>query len=140
MIVLDTNVLSELMRPEPAEAVLAWMAGQPAAALHITSITQAEILYGIGLLPEGKRRQALAEQVGAMFAEDFAGRILSFDPAAAPSYAMIAVQRRQTGNPIKTMDGIIAAIARTHGAAIATRDRDLTDCGVPIINPWAPHG
>jgi len=140
MIILDTNVLSELMRHEPAESVLVWMAGQPASALYVTSISQAEILYGIGLMAESKRRRTLAEQAQAMFAEDFAGRILSFDPAAAPSYAAIAGQRRLSGNPIAAMDGMIVAIAHAHGAAVATRDRGLNDCGVPIINLWGPHG
>ena len=136
MIVLDTNVISELMRPRPADAVLRWMARQPAAALHVTSISYAEILFGIGLLPEGRRRRALAEQAAAMFAEDFAGRVLGFDMAAAPAYAAIAGQRRQRGSRIEPIDGMIAAIAQTHGAAIATRDRDLIGCGVPIVDPW----
>jgi toxin FitB len=136
MILLDTNVLSELMRPEPEEAVLRWMAGQSAAALHVTSISHAEILFGIGVMPEGKRRRALAEQAAAMFAEDFAGRVLSFDPAAAPAYAAIAGQRRLSGTPIQPVDAMIAAIARAHGAAIAARHRDLEGCGVPVVNPW----
>jgi predicted nucleic acid-binding protein len=136
MILLDTNVLSELMRPEPAEPVLAWMRRQSAAELHVSSISYAEILYGIDLLPEGKRRRALAEQADAMFAKDFAGRVVSFDPAAAPVYAAIAGGRRRAGNPIKPLDAMIAAIARAHGAAVATRDRDLEGCGIPIVNPW----
>ncbi len=136
MIVLDTNVLSELMRPEPEAAVLAWMAGRPVAALHVTSISYAEILFGIGLLAEGKRRFALAAQAEAMFTEDFAGRMLSFDAAAAPAYAAIVGERRRAGRPIGPIDGMIAAIAHAHGAAIATRDGDLEGCGVPFINPW----
>ena len=136
MILLDTNVLSELMRPEPAEAVLAWMRIQSAAQLYVSSISYAEILYGIDLLPEGKRRRALAEQAEGMFTDDFAGRMLSFNPAAAPAYAAIAGGRRRTGDPIQPLDAMIAAIARAHGAAIATRDRDLDGCGVPVINPW----
>ena len=136
MILLDTNVLSELMRPEPAEPVLAWMRGQAAAELYVSSISYAEILYGIDLMPEGKRRRALAEQADAMFAQDFAGRVMSFDPASAPAFAVIAGVRRRAGNPIHPVDAMIAAIARTHGAAIATRDRDLKGCGVPIVNPW----
>jgi predicted nucleic acid-binding protein len=136
MIILDTNVLSELMRPQPAPAVLDWLAARPAGALHVTSISYAEILFGIGLLPEGKRQRALADQARAMFAEDFAGRVLGFDMAAAPAYATIAAQRRLAGKPIGPIDGMIAAIARTHGAAMATRDSDLADCGVPVVNPW----
>jgi predicted nucleic acid-binding protein len=136
MILLDTNVLSELMRPEPAEPVLVWMRRQSAADLYVSSISFAEILYGIDLLPQGRRRRALAEQAEAMFANDFAGRVVSFDPAAAPAFAAIAGGRRRAGNPIQAMDAMIAAIARTHGAAVATRDRDLSGCGVPVINPW----
>lgn len=136
MIVLDTNVLSELMRPEPAKVVLRWITGQPAAALYVTSLSYAEILLGIGLMPEGRRRQRLAEQAEGMFAEDFAGRVLSFDLAAAPAYAAIASQRQQAGNRINAVDGMIAAIAQLHGAAVASRDSDLVGCGVPLINPW----
>ena len=135
MIVLDTNVLSELMRPEPAAAVLDWMAAQP-AALHVTTPTCAEILFGIALMAEGRRRQNLAEQAERMFAEDFAGRILGFDLAAAAAYAAIAAERQRAGQRLSPVDGMIAAIARVHGAAIATRDGDLAGCGVPLIDPW----
>ena len=137
MIVLDTNVLSELMRAEPAEAVLHWMTGQPASALYVTTLSYAEILLGIGLLPEGQRRRRLAEQAEGMFAEDFAGRVLSFDLSAAPAYAAIASQRQQAGHRINAIDGMIAAIAQVHGAAVASRDSDLAGCGIPLINPWA---
>jgi predicted nucleic acid-binding protein len=136
MIVLDTNVLSELMRPEPSAAVIRWMSDQPLATLHVTSLSYAEILFGIDLLPEGKRRRHLAEQAATMFAEDFGGRVLSFDLAAAPAYATIAGQRRRAGQALGAVDGMIAAIAHTHGAAIATRDSDLAGCGVPLVNPW----
>lgn len=136
MILLDTNVLSELMRPRPEEAVLRWMAGQPASALHVSSVSCAEILFGIDLLPAGKRRRALAGQAEAMFAEDFAGRILSFGLAAASAYAAIAGRRRRAGKPLQPLDALVAAIAQAHGAAIATHDRDLLDCGVPVVNPW----
>ena len=136
MILLDTNVLSELMRPAPAEPVLAWMRRQSAAELYVSSISYAEILYGIDLLSEGKRRRALAEQARGMFTEDFGGRMLSFDPAAAPAYAAITSGRRRAGDPILPLDAMIAAIARAHGAAVATRDRDLNGCGIPVINPW----
>jgi predicted nucleic acid-binding protein len=92
MIVLDTNVLSELMRLEPAAPVIRWMSDQPLAALYVTTLSYAEILLGIDLLPEGRRRQHLAEQATTMFREDFAGRVLGFDIAAAPTYATIAGQ------------------------------------------------
>lgn len=136
MIVLDTNVLSELMRPEPAPPVIRWMSDQPLAALYVTTLSYAEILLGIDLLPEGRRRQHLAEQAATMFSEDFAGRVLGFDIAAAPTYAAIAGQRRRAGQPLAAIDGMIAAIAQAHGAAIATRDSDFGGCGVPLINPW----
>lgn len=137
MIILDTNVVSELMRPEPAPAVLRWMAAQPLAALHVTALTCAEVLLGIELLPEGKRRRQLAEQAEGLFVEDFAGRVLAFDLAAAPAYAAVVGQRGRAGRPIGAVDAMIAAIARAHGASVATRDGDFAGCGVPVIDPWA---
>lgn len=136
MIVLDTNIISELMRPEPSAAVVRWMGAQPLAALYVASLTQAEILLGIELLPEGRRRQQLAEQARGLFVEDFAGRILAFDSVAAPAYAAIASRRQQAGQPLGVVDGMIVAIARAHGATVATRDNGLAGCGVPLINPW----
>ncbi len=137
MIVLDTNVLSELMKPAPAAGVLRWMAGQPATGLYTTSITQAEILHGILLLPAGKRRNALAAAAEAMFKEDFEGRVLPFGAGATLAYARIAVDRRRAGRPISQFDAQIAAIARTTGASIATRNvPDYEGCGVKLINPW----
>lgn len=135
MIVLDTNVLSELMRPEPEAAVLNWMAAQT-DALYVTALSYAEILFGIDLLPRGRRRQRLGEQAAAMFTEDFAGRILGFDLATAPAYAAIAGKRQKAGQRLSPIDGMIAAIAHVHGASIATRDGDFSGCGVPLINPW----
>ena len=111
MIVVDTNVISELMRGEPHPAVLAWVATQPRALLYTTHINQAEILYGIGALPEGRRRTALAAAATAMFAEDFAGRILPFEAAAAARYPEIVLARRQAGTPIEKFDALIAATA-----------------------------
>ena len=137
MIVLDTNVVSELMKPEPAEEVAAWIAGRPALSLFITSITQAEILHGVELLPAGKRRKGIEQAARAMFDEDFAARVLPFDSAAAPCYARIAVVRRRAGRPISHFDAQIAAIAEAAGATIATRNVDDFDgCGVPLANPW----
>jgi predicted nucleic acid-binding protein len=135
MILLDTNVLSELMRPEPDAVVLQWMAAQT-DALYVTALSYAEILFGIDLLPKGRRRQRLGEQAAAMFTEDFAGRILGFDLATAPAYAAIASKRQKTGKQLGPVDGMIAAIAQVNGAAIATRDGDFSGCGVPLINPW----
>lgn len=137
MIVLDTNVLSELMRSEPAAAVFAWVAAQPRATFCTTSVSKAEILYGIAALPEGRRRQTLAAAAEAMFAEDFAGRVLPFDEAAAAQYAEIVAARRRGGRPIEAFDAQIAATARVAGARIATRDvGEFADCGLTLVNPW----
>jgi hypothetical protein len=137
MIVLDTNVLSEIMRPKPATNVIDWMAAQAAADLYTTSITQAEILHGLMLLPPSRRRSALEAAATSMFEDDFAGRILGFGSDAAPTYARIASDRQRAGRPISHFDAQIAAIARFMGAAIATRNiADFDGCGVTIVDPW----
>jgi predicted nucleic acid-binding protein len=137
MIVLDTNVISELMRSQPDPAVLAWVAVQPRAALYTTSIDCAEIFFGIRALPDGKRRAALAESAAAMFDEDLGGRILPFDAVAAVRYSDIVVSRRLAGAPIEAFDALIAATASVAGAAVATRDTGGFDgCGLTLINPW----
>lgn len=137
MIVLDTNVISELMRSEPHPAVLSWIGGQPVAALHTTTITQAEVLYGVALLPDGRRRNALGAAAHAVFDEDFAGRVLPFDGAAAHHFAELVAARRRAGKPIEAFDAQIAAIALTAGATLATRDTgDFADCGLTVVNPW----
>lgn len=137
MILLDTNVLSELMRPAPAPAVETWVSAQPAAGIFISAITEAELRYGLALLPDGQRRRRLLVQAQAMLAEDFAGRILPFDSAAAEAYAPIAAARRLAGRPISQADAQIAAIAASRGAALATRNvTDFTDCGITILDPW----
>lgn len=139
MIILDTNVLSELMKPTPAAEVVEWVAAQPAASLCTTSITQAEVLHGLMLLPPGRRRRALEAAATSMFAEDFGGRILGFGTDAAPPYARIASDRRRAGRPISHFDAQIAAIARSTGAAIATRNlTDFDGCGVTLVDPWKP--
>jgi toxin FitB len=137
VIVLDTNVVAELMKSVPVERVLAWIAAQPASALYTSSITEAEILHGIALLPAGKRRNALEIAAAAMLREDFAGRILPFGSDAAHAYARIAAGRRRAGRPMSQFDAQIGAIASCAGAAIATRNvSDYDRCGVKIINPW----
>lgn len=137
MIVVDTNVISELMRGEPHPAVLAWVAAQPRALLYTTHVNQAEILYGIAALPEGRRRMALAAAAEAMFAEDFAGRILPLEAAAAARYPNIVLARRRAGNPIEKFDALIAAIALAAGAEVATRDTGgFAGCGLTLIDPW----
>jgi hypothetical protein len=137
VILLDTNVLSELMRREPAPAVVHWVGEQSAANLYTTSITQAEILHGIMLLPPGRRRRAFETAAEEMFKEDFGGRILPFGSEAAEPYARIAADRRRAGRPISHFDAQIAAIARCNGASIATRNTaDFDGCGVKVLNPW----
>ena len=137
MILLDTNVLSELMRAKPDSAVVAWIDSQPAQDLLICSITVAEILYGIARMPEGKRRQALQNVAIAMFEEDFAGRILPFDADAAVHYAELAADSEVKGKIADMADGQIAAIARLHGLQIATRNtRHFEAFGVALIDPW----
>ena len=137
MIILDTNVLSELMKASPHDAVIRWVTAQPASSLYITSVTQAEILHGIMLLAAGKKRSAIQEAAESMFSEDFGGRILAFDSAAARPYASVASERRRAGRPISQFDAQIAAIAQSARAAIATRNVDDFDgCGVKVIDPW----
>ena len=137
MIVLDTNVVSELMKPAPAKKVIDWVASKAATSLYITSITQAEILYGILLLPGGKRRKAIELAAEAMFEEDFDGRILPFGSDAAFQYAEIAVDRRKRGHPISHFDAQIAAISRASGATVGTRNvADFAHCGIEVVNPW----
>lgn len=137
MIVLDTNVLSEMLRPRPSAAVLDWMARQTASRLFATTISEAEMRYGVELLPTGQRRAALDAVVRDIFAIEFARRILPFDRAAAATFAVISADRRRTGRPIAVMDAQLAAIARSRGATVATRNvDDFVGCGVELINPW----
>jgi predicted nucleic acid-binding protein len=137
MIILDTNVLSELMRLKPSARVAAWVAKQPAAELFTTSITEAEIFYGIELLTKGKRREGLLVAAEAMFAEDLAGRIFGFDSDAARVFSKIAAHRRALGRTISHADAQIAAIAQVRGAKLATRNvADFTDCDLEVVDPW----
>ncbi|HUK22961.1 MAG TPA: type II toxin-antitoxin system VapC family toxin [Terriglobales bacterium] len=138
MIVLDTNVLSELMRPKPSPRVVAWVATQPAAELFTTSITEAEIFYGIELLARSKRREDLLAAAEAMFDDDLAGRVLGFQSEAARFFSSIAARRRALGRPISHADAQIAAIAQIHRARLATRNTaDFRDCGVEVVDPWS---
>ncbi len=138
MLILDTNVVSETMLPVPSPRVLAWWSQQRTSEeLHITTVTVAEILFGIELLPHGKRHARLLAEAEAMFAEDFAGRILPFDEEAARAFSQVAASRRGQGRPIAEFDAQIAAIARSRGAALATRNvDDFEGCGVRLVNPW----
>jgi|HubBroStandDraft_6_1064221.scaffolds.fasta_scaffold117347_3 predicted nucleic acid-binding protein len=137
MIVFDTNVVSELMRAMPDARVRAWFAGQRRSTLFTTSITKAEILYGIALLPAGRRKAALADAAERMFARVFASRMLAFDAVAATHYAEILMARRRTGKPMETLDVQIAATALAAGAAVVTRNlADFAGCGLDVIDPW----
>jgi toxin FitB len=139
MIVLDTNVLSEAVRPQPAPAALAWLAAQEPLSVFTTSITRAEILYGIERLPEGKRKADLATAIELIFTQEFQGRILPFDGQTATHFATITAARERLGHPISQMDAMIAAIARQHRATLATRNTaDFSDCGMKLVNPWLP--
>jgi len=137
MIILDTNVLSEFMRLKPTAGVVAWVARQPATELFTTSITEAEIFYGIELLAKGKRRERLLAAVEAMFAEDLTGRVFGFEGDAARVFSKIAAHRRALGRPISHADAQIAAIAQVRGAKLATRNTaDFEDCGIDVVDPW----
>ncbi len=138
MLILDTNVISEILRPEPNQTVVTWFESQPRHQLFTTAVTQAEILYGITLLPKGSRRQKPLEVAQLIFEEDLESRILPFDGDAATHYAEIGAARRSSGRPISQFDAMIASIARLHGAKIVTRNTsDFEDCGIEVINPWA---
>lgn len=140
MIVLDTNVVSELMRPRPSPEVVEWVGEQPARDLYISSITVAEILHGVLLLPTGKRRRSILEATRSMFEVDFEGRVLPFDALAAYLYAEIMAERRQGGRPMSGFDGQIAAVASAARASLATRNvADFEGCGVQVLNPWEPR-
>ena len=137
MILIDTNVVSELMRPTPARAVLDWFGAQDPSALHLSAVSEAELRRGVAILPEGRRRDALRAAVDVMVAEDFAGRVLPFDGAAAIAFAVVFAERQAVGRPISFPDCQIAAMARAHSAAVATRNvSDFEGCGVEIVNPW----
>lgn len=137
MIVLDTNVLSEVLRPAPEPRVLDWMANQPRASLFTTAVTRGELFYGVRLLPDGQRRQDLLAALQAVIEEDFAGQVLSFDADAADAYAQIAASRKKTGRPISQFDAMIAGMAQSRGAGLATHNvKDFMDCGIKVIDPW----
>lgn len=136
MIVLDTHVVSEAMKPGPNAAVLAWLDEQAAETLYLSSVTLAELLFGIGALPAGRRKNALAQTLDGLL-ELFRGRVLGFDTDAARHYAELAVAARAAGKGFSTPDGYIAAIAAAHGFSVATRDvAPFRAAGIKVINPW----
>ena len=136
MIVLDTNVVSEAMKPQPDPAVLAWLDAQAAETLYLTSVTLAELWVGIGAMPAGRRSEALTQTLEGLLPL-FEGRILPFDALAARHYAQLAVAARAAGRGLPTPDGYIAAIAAAQGFAVATRDTaPFEAAGRVVINPW----
>lgn len=137
MIVLDTNVVSELMRPTPEPRVLRWFGNQAAEDLHITAVTLAEILYGIELISTSRRRDVLRAAAEKMFETVFGDRILTFEDRTARAFSQMASARRRQGKPISEFDAQIAAITRVHGATLATRNPYVFEgCGVRLVNPW----
>ena len=138
MILLDTNVVSEAMRPSPAPQVIAWLDLQDSSALFLSVITLAEIGYGLEVLPEGKRRSNLETRFAHFIEEGFQNRVLAFDAPAAAEYPRIMARRRRMGRPISAFDGQIAAIARSHRLTLATANvRDFEACGIELVNPVA---
>ena len=136
MIILDTNVVSEAMKPAPDLAVRTWLNDQVAETLYLSSVTLAELLFGIAALPEGRRKKALAETLDGLL-ELFGDRVLPFDAACARHYADLAAGARAAGKGLPTPDGYIAAMAASKGFAIATRDTSPFEAaGVPVVNPW----
>lgn len=137
MIILDTNVISELMLRQPDPRVPAWLASRPAQSVFTTAISLGEIFRGIRILPDGRRRQDLESLARGVFHADFAERVLPFDAVAGDVFATISARRRAIGRPISEMDAQIAAIAFSRGASIATRNvRDFDHLDVEVINPW----
>jgi len=138
MIILDTNVVSELVRLTPEPAVGTWLGGHPPGGIFLCSTSEAELRLGVSLLPQGKRRDALSAAVGVLIELKFRGQILPFDSGAAVQFAEIVAARRRSGRPISVADAQIAAIARSRGAVIATRNGDdFTGTGIRIVNPWS---
>lgn len=139
MILIDTNVVSEPLRPRPDAGVIRWLDAQPYQSLYLSTINLAELMAGIEQLPSGRRRQDLELAITRQVAPLFSGRVLPFDERAAHEFARIHARAKAAGRPIGFADGAIAAIAQVHGLAIATRNvDDFSTTGVPLINPW--HG
>ncbi|MPY79424.1 MAG: PIN domain-containing protein [Actinophytocola sp.] len=137
MIVLDTNVISELMRSEPDPAVVDWVDELPLEAVFITAVTEAELRYGVARLSDGTRKDVLAAKIDALIAVDFEDQVLPFDTDAASHYANIAASRERRGRPISMADAQIAAICRRYQAQLATRNvKDFTDTGIDVTDPW----
>ncbi|HEX4773118.1 MAG TPA: type II toxin-antitoxin system VapC family toxin [Bryobacteraceae bacterium] len=137
MIVLDTNVLSEVLRPSPSDLVLNWLAAQQPSEVFLTAITQAELLYGVELLPASKRRLQLHAAIEQLLRDEFRARILPFDEESARAFPKIVSGREKMGRRISQFDAMIAAICQARRAVLATRNvRDFEHCEVQVVNPW----
>jgi len=138
MILLDTNVIFAVMAPTPPAPVLRWFDDKDSGALYLSTVTIAEIAYGIEILPDGRRRKGLVERFNDFVVRGFESRVLSFDPPAAFEYAAVMAHRRGIGRPMGVPDGQIAAIARSNQMAVATRNlRDFEECGLELLDPFA---
>src|ERR1700688_3021818 len=139
MIILDTNVVTEVMKASPAAAVVSWLNARDSSALYLTAITLGEIHYGLSAMPQSMRRQRLQKGFERVIAAAFTGRILAFGEEAAAHYGEVMARRKELGRPLSAPDGQIAAIARLHGFAVAPRNvRDFLACGIEIVNPFEP--
>ena len=137
MLVVDTNVLSALMRPKPDTVIASWTAARATSSMHLTAVSEAELRFGLAVMPPGRRRDGLAAGLERMLRTGFANRVLPFDSAAASAYAEIVAARRAMGRPMPEADCQIAAIARSRGMAVVTRNvRDFADAGIDVIDPW----
>jgi toxin FitB len=137
MIIVDTNVVAEVMKPSPVPVVVSWLNDQEASTLFLTTITLGEIGFGLRVMPQGKRRRQMEQGFERVITEAFIGRILVFDEAAARLYAEVMGRRREIGRPLSVLDAQIASIARANGCAVSTRNvRDFEECGVEILNPF----
>jgi predicted nucleic acid-binding protein len=140
VIILDTNIISEMMKPLPSQELLSWMDRQATDILYLTSISIAEIMYGLGVLPKGKRRSDLEQAFSSVKKEAFMGRILSFDEKSADFYGELMGNSKMKGRVMSFCDGQIAAIVKQHGFCLATRNiKDFSHCGIMLINPFATH-
>jgi len=140
MIVLDTNVISEALRPVPEPAVMAWLHSVPRLEIWTCTIVLAELFSGVDLMPAGRRQQLLREKMEQLVPALFLNQVLAFDLPAARAYGPILVARRALGHPIDETDALIAAIAKVHGATLATRNTsDFDNCGIQLVNPWDPN-
>lgn len=140
MIILDTNVISELMKVSPDQQMIAWLNQQDAITLFVTSVSIAEITYGLNALTSGQRRKALEDAFEQVLLEAFKHRMLSFDKPAAYAYGQLMAQRKSLGRPMSVLDGQIAAISKINNMSLATRNtRDFLDCDIHLINPFAEY-